>query len=122
MSFSVCFLDDVHIFKKSGCHAISSRNYGLWTHSCGRFCFTNLKVYSHLITFGHRGSFLQILRKCGGSLELVDVSCELPQLVRRPGLKSWKVSSWRIDSGFAILFYFIFYYYFLIKSVTLGYV
>ncbi|KAE7998034.1 hypothetical protein FH972_002613 [Carpinus fangiana] len=33
----------------------------------------------------------EILRKCGGSLELVDVSCELPQLVRRPGLKSWKV-------------------------------
>ncbi|KAG2716682.1 hypothetical protein I3760_03G138900 [Carya illinoinensis] len=33
----------------------------------------------------------EILRKCGGSLELVDVSCELPQLVRRPGLKKWKV-------------------------------
>ncbi|KAL7602109.1 hypothetical protein Lser_V15G22459 [Lactuca serriola] len=33
----------------------------------------------------------EILRKCGGSVELVDVSSELPQLVRRPGLKSWKV-------------------------------
>ncbi|GMY11395.1 tRNA (cytosine(34)-C(5))-methyltransferase-like [Fagus crenata] len=33
----------------------------------------------------------EILRKCGGSLELVDVSCELPQLVRRPGLKTWKI-------------------------------
>lgn len=36
--------------------------------------------------------FQQILRKCGGSIELVDVSSELPQLVRRPGLKKWKVS------------------------------
>ncbi|XP_065632903.1 uncharacterized protein LOC111994621 [Quercus suber] len=33
----------------------------------------------------------EILRKCGGSLELVDVSSELPQLVRRPGIKKWKV-------------------------------
>ncbi|XP_050371787.1 uncharacterized protein LOC126789672 [Argentina anserina] len=33
----------------------------------------------------------EILRKCGGSVELVDVSSELPQLVRRPGLKKWKV-------------------------------
>lgn len=33
----------------------------------------------------------EILRRCGGSVELVDVSCELPQLVRRPGLKKWKV-------------------------------
>lgn len=33
----------------------------------------------------------EILRKCGGSLELVDVSGELPQLVRRPGIKKWKV-------------------------------
>nr|XP_016440804.1 PREDICTED: tRNA (cytosine(34)-C(5))-methyltransferase-like [Nicotiana tabacum] len=32
----------------------------------------------------------EILR-CGGSVELVDVSGELPQLVRRPGLKKWKV-------------------------------
>lgn len=37
-------------------------------------------------------SFLQILRRCGGSVELVDVSNELSQLVRRPGLKKWKVS------------------------------
>lgn len=33
----------------------------------------------------------EILRKCGDSVELVDVSSELPELVRRPGLKSWKV-------------------------------
>ncbi|KAF5779122.1 putative tRNA (cytosine(34)-C(5))-methyltransferase [Helianthus annuus] len=33
----------------------------------------------------------EILRRCGGSVELVDVSTELPQLIRRPGLKSWKV-------------------------------
>ncbi|KAJ7945427.1 tRNA (Cytosine(34)-C(5))-methyltransferase [Quillaja saponaria] len=33
----------------------------------------------------------EILRKCGESVELVDVSSELPQLVRRPGLKKWKV-------------------------------
>ncbi|XP_027179876.1 tRNA (cytosine(34)-C(5))-methyltransferase-like [Coffea eugenioides] len=33
----------------------------------------------------------EILRRCKGSVELVDVSSELPQLVRRPGLKKWKV-------------------------------
>ncbi|XP_020537968.1 RNA cytosine-C(5)-methyltransferase NSUN2 isoform X2 [Jatropha curcas] len=33
----------------------------------------------------------EILRRCGGSVELVDVSGELPQLVRRPGLRKWKV-------------------------------
>ncbi|KAF5749781.1 tRNA (cytosine(34)-C(5))-methyltransferase [Tripterygium wilfordii] len=33
----------------------------------------------------------EILRKCGGSVELIDVSSELPELVRRPGLKKWKV-------------------------------
>ncbi|KAF2316057.1 hypothetical protein GH714_040852 [Hevea brasiliensis] len=33
----------------------------------------------------------EILRRCGGSVELVDVSKELPQLVRRPGLRKWKV-------------------------------
>ncbi|KAA3457373.1 tRNA (cytosine(34)-C(5))-methyltransferase-like isoform X1 [Gossypium australe] len=32
-----------------------------------------------------------ILRRCGGSVELVDVSNELPQLIRRPGLTKWKV-------------------------------
>ncbi|KAJ4714480.1 tRNA (Cytosine(34)-C(5))-methyltransferase [Melia azedarach] len=32
----------------------------------------------------------EILRKCGGCVQLVDVSSELPQLVRRPGLKKWK--------------------------------
>ncbi|XWS41606.1 hypothetical protein CRYUN_Cryun17cG0096500 [Craigia yunnanensis] len=33
----------------------------------------------------------EILRRCGGSVELVDVSDELPQLIRRPGLTKWKV-------------------------------
>ncbi|XP_004502409.1 uncharacterized protein [Cicer arietinum] len=33
----------------------------------------------------------EVLRRCGGSVELVDVSSELPQLIRRPGLKRWKV-------------------------------
>ncbi|KAK1370949.1 tRNA (Cytosine(34)-C(5))-methyltransferase [Heracleum sosnowskyi] len=33
----------------------------------------------------------EILRKCGGSVELLDVSAELPHLIRRPGLKKWKV-------------------------------
>ncbi|XP_016740771.2 RNA cytosine-C(5)-methyltransferase NSUN2 isoform X2 [Gossypium hirsutum] len=33
----------------------------------------------------------EILRRCGGSVELVDVSNELPQLIRRPGLTKWKV-------------------------------
>ncbi|KAK6125801.1 hypothetical protein DH2020_040457 [Rehmannia glutinosa] len=33
----------------------------------------------------------EVMRRCGGSIELVDVSTELPQLVRRPGLKKWKV-------------------------------
>ncbi|XP_019437636.1 PREDICTED: multisite-specific tRNA:(cytosine-C(5))-methyltransferase-like isoform X2 [Lupinus angustifolius] len=34
----------------------------------------------------------EVLRRSGGSVELVDVSSELPQLIRRPGLKKWKVS------------------------------
>ncbi|KAI5395832.1 hypothetical protein KIW84_062135 [Lathyrus oleraceus] len=33
----------------------------------------------------------EILRRCKGSVELVDVSSELPQLIRRLGLKRWKV-------------------------------
>ncbi|XP_038990154.1 RNA cytosine-C(5)-methyltransferase NSUN2-like isoform X2 [Phoenix dactylifera] len=33
----------------------------------------------------------EILRRSGGSVELVDVSSELPELIRRPGLKTWKV-------------------------------
>lgn len=33
----------------------------------------------------------EILRRCGGSVELVDVSNEVPQLIRRPGLRKWKV-------------------------------
>ena len=53
-----------------------------------------LFLSDHLIFLDTMAHFLQILRKCGGSLELVDVSGELPQLVRRPGIKKWKVSSW----------------------------
>uniref|UniRef100_A0A7N0TTI2 SAM-dependent MTase RsmB/NOP-type domain-containing protein n=1 Tax=Kalanchoe fedtschenkoi TaxID=63787 RepID=A0A7N0TTI2_KALFE len=33
----------------------------------------------------------EILRRCEGSVELLDVKNELPELVRRPGLKKWKV-------------------------------
>ncbi|KAJ0252404.1 S-adenosyl-L-methionine-dependent methyltransferases superfamily protein [Hirschfeldia incana] len=33
----------------------------------------------------------EILRRCGCSVELVDVSDKLPELIRRPGLKKWKV-------------------------------
>ncbi|KNA12127.1 hypothetical protein SOVF_128720 [Spinacia oleracea] len=33
----------------------------------------------------------EILRRCGDSVELLDVSNELPQLVRRPGLRKWKI-------------------------------
>ncbi|KAK4264939.1 hypothetical protein QN277_026054 [Acacia crassicarpa] len=33
----------------------------------------------------------EVLRRCGGSVELVDVSNECPKLLRRPGLKRWKV-------------------------------
>uniref|UniRef100_A0ACD5Y0S6 Uncharacterized protein n=1 Tax=Avena sativa TaxID=4498 RepID=A0ACD5Y0S6_AVESA len=33
----------------------------------------------------------EILRRCGDSVELLDVSNELPELVRRPGLSTWKV-------------------------------
>ncbi|KAL8151918.1 hypothetical protein V2J09_021726, partial [Rumex salicifolius] len=33
----------------------------------------------------------EILRRCKDSVELVDVSTELPELVRRPGMKKWKV-------------------------------
>jgi len=35
----------------------------------------------------------EVLRRCGGSVKLLDVSSELPQLIRRPGLKRWKRSS-----------------------------
>jgi multisite-specific tRNA:(cytosine-C5)-methyltransferase len=34
----------------------------------------------------------EILRASGGSVELLDVSSELPELKRRPGMMSWKVS------------------------------
>ncbi|CAM0951796.1 unnamed protein product [Alopecurus aequalis] len=33
----------------------------------------------------------EILRRCGDSVELLDVSNELPELIRRPGLTTWKV-------------------------------
>ncbi|KAK8968973.1 hypothetical protein KSP40_PGU012330 [Platanthera guangdongensis] len=33
----------------------------------------------------------EILRRSKGSVELLDVSYELPELVRRPGLRTWKV-------------------------------
>jgi len=33
----------------------------------------------------------EILRECQGSVELLDVSSELPELKRRPGLTSWLV-------------------------------
>ncbi|KAL1569655.1 multisite-specific tRNA:(cytosine-C(5))-methyltransferase [Salvia divinorum] len=33
----------------------------------------------------------ELLRRCKGTVELVDVSTELPQLARRPGVKTWKV-------------------------------
>ncbi|XP_010472227.1 PREDICTED: tRNA (cytosine(34)-C(5))-methyltransferase [Camelina sativa] len=33
----------------------------------------------------------EILRRCGDSVELLDVSDKLPELIRRPGLKKWKV-------------------------------
>ncbi|RAL45797.1 hypothetical protein DM860_009661 [Cuscuta australis] len=33
----------------------------------------------------------EVLRRCGESVELVDVSGDLPQLIRRPGLKKWKI-------------------------------
>lgn len=84
---------------------ISSLDYALTVaaiclshHSTRRF----ILVWS-LNLFGHHGSFFQILRKCGGSLELVDVSGELPQLVRRPGIKKWKVSSWVLVLHFFLL-------------------
>lgn len=84
---------------------ISSLDYALTVaaiclshHSTWRF----ILVWS-LNLFGQHGSFFQILRKCGGSLELVDVSGELPQLVRRPGIKKWKVSSW------VLVLHFFFY-------------
>nr|XP_027186091.1 tRNA (cytosine(34)-C(5))-methyltransferase-like [Cicer arietinum] len=43
----------------------------------------------------------EVLRRCGGSVELVDVSSELPQLIRRSSLKRWKVydkGSWFVSS------------------------
>lgn len=34
---------------------------------------------------------MQLLRRSGNSVELLDVSNELPELVHRPGLSTWKV-------------------------------
>lgn len=33
----------------------------------------------------------ELLLRCKGALELVDVSADLPNLKRLPGLKSWRV-------------------------------
>ncbi|KAK9130101.1 hypothetical protein Sjap_010588 [Stephania japonica] len=33
----------------------------------------------------------EVLRRSGESIELLDVSIELPELIRRPGIKKWKV-------------------------------
>ncbi|VFQ99784.1 unnamed protein product [Cuscuta campestris] len=33
----------------------------------------------------------EVMHRCGQSVELLDVSNELPHLIRRPGLKRWKV-------------------------------
>ncbi|CAG8485723.1 12913_t:CDS:10 [Acaulospora morrowiae] len=35
----------------------------------------------------------EVLRRCRGNLQLVDVSDQLPQLIRAPGLTTWKVMS-----------------------------
>lgn len=51
--------------------------------------FNNVALVSHI---------LQILRKCEGSVELVDVSNEVPQLTRRPGLRKWKVNLFSSES------------------------
>ncbi|KAK9163925.1 hypothetical protein Syun_004827 [Stephania yunnanensis] len=34
----------------------------------------------------------EVLRRSGESVELLDVSVELPQLIRRPGIKKWKLT------------------------------
>lgn len=64
----------------------------------------NMALLSHI---------LQILRKCGGCVQLVDVSSELPQLVRRPGLKKWKVTrdfpwvrTWSFFPVYSLMCYF----------------
>lgn len=72
-SFSLC-LDVVHAREM---HSSFFRCYLPWISNS---CFCGSIIW-----------FLQILRRCGGSVELLDVSSELPQLVRRPGLKKWKV-------------------------------
>uniref|UniRef100_A0A804LSL7 SAM-dependent MTase RsmB/NOP-type domain-containing protein n=1 Tax=Zea mays TaxID=4577 RepID=A0A804LSL7_MAIZE len=49
----------------------------------------------------------ELLRRSGNSVELLDVSSELPELVRRPGLSTWKVcvsiSRYKIENlGFRV--------------------
>ncbi|KAK1315492.1 hypothetical protein QJS10_CPA06g02029 [Acorus calamus] len=48
------------------------------------FTFRNVGMGNGL----HR---LQVLRRSDGSVELLDVTAELPELIRRPGLKKWQV-------------------------------
>ncbi|TXG60154.1 hypothetical protein EZV62_014727 [Acer yangbiense] len=62
------------------------------------FCISLLKVGGRIVystcsmnPVENEAVVAEILRKCQGSVELLDVSSELPQLVRRPGLRKWKV-------------------------------
>ena len=60
------------------------------------YWFCNLLIYSFSILYIFVTSTVfcitpQILRRCGDSVELLDVSNELPELARRPGLSTWKV-------------------------------
>lgn len=61
--------------------------YGLSFHVTG-ICVTTLFPQGAILLLS---PLVKILRRCGDSVELVDVSRELPQLVRRPGLRTWKV-------------------------------
>lgn len=81
-------VDDIHISHRVD--SISSIVYALIVVATF-LSLTDLKVYTLPITLDYHGS-LQNLWKRGGSLELFDVFCELPQLVHRLGLKKWKVS------------------------------
>lgn len=61
------------------------------------YCFCSFLICSFLILCIFVSSTMfcitsQILRRCGDSVELLDVSNELPELARRPGLSTWKVS------------------------------
>jgi len=60
------------------------------------YWFCNLLIYSFSILYIFVTSTVlcitpQILRRCGDSVELLNVSNELPELARRPGLSTWKV-------------------------------